>query len=135
MAAHAVAFKEWANSDGVSVSSPIEQLKGTLIAIDAEDYVNSILVSSQREPLLPALGGLPFGLHKRIRDDLRRFREAEVDLVFVFSGMDLACRDRASIFRESRRAERALSEAWSTYDDGRSGPAVEAFGRTSKFGV
>ncbi len=132
MDSSALAFKEWATNEGLTLSGPIEQLKGARVGIDAEDYVCHILFTAHKEPLLPALGGLPLGLHKRVSEDLENFREAEITPIFVFNGLELACRDRSSIFRDSRKAEKLLNEAWSVYDKGEAGPAVDAFGRAGE---
>jgi len=81
-------FVEWAKAEGLETLGGIEQFKGARVAIDAEDYLHSILTNpSTREPLLPALGGLPFALQKNVDDDLKNFAEAGVIPIFVFNGL------------------------------------------------
>ena len=134
MATDGLAFKQWAVNENVALSSSIEQIRDSRLGIDGEDYVHSLLISTpNREPLLPALGGLPFTLHKRIDEDLQGFGEAGIDPIFVFNGLDLACRDRASVLRESRKAANILGDAWSTYDNAKGEEAVNMFGRACKF--
>ena len=63
MATRASAFREWANNESLTTTGPIDQLKDKRVVIDAEDFLETILTSqATREPLLPALGGLPFAL-------------------------------------------------------------------------
>lgn len=133
MGSNALAFKEWATNESVCQSAPVEQLRNTRLGIDADDYVHSLLFASQQEPLLSALGGLPFSLHKRVDEDLLSFREAGIEPLFVFNGLDLACKDRASVLRESRKAESTLKGAWSVYDEGNGEEAVKAFGRLCEY--
>ena len=133
MGSNALAFKDWASSEDCVASAPVDQLRNVHVGIDAEDYLHSLLVTGSREPLLPALGGLPFSLKKRVDDDLLGFRDAGIEPLFVFNGLDLACKDRASILRESRKASGILESAWSTYDEGKGEAAVSLFGKACKF--
>jgi len=124
------AFKEWAKAESLETAGGIEQLKGTSIAIDGADYLNSILTSTAtREPLLPALGGLPFALQKNVDRDLKNFEEADVRPIFVFSGLDVASWDYSMVGKESRKVVKTLEDAWTAYDSGRADDAVTAFGK------
>lgn len=133
MATNALGFKEWANSESVSQSGSLDQLKDRRIGIDGDDYVNTLLFTNQQEPLLTALGGLPFSLHERVDNDLQNFQDAGIEPVFVFNGLDLACKDKASIIKESRKAESTLKQAWTIYDEGHGEQAVKAFGKLCKY--
>ena len=125
-----VVFKEWATAENIAQACQIDQFRAACVGIDAEDYIHSLLISNpNREPLSPALGGLPFTLFKRVDEDLEGFREAGIEVIFVFNGLELACRDRASALRESRKAANVLSEAWTTYDNAEGEKAVSMFGR------
>ena len=53
-------------------------------------------------------------------------------MIFVFNGLGLPVKDRASVLRESRKAESTLKTAWSVYDAGNAEEAVKAFGKLSK---
>ena len=127
--ADAHAFKEWAIQQHCVLTAPVDKLKGLRVGIDAEDYLYSLLAVGSGEPLLPALGGLPFTLKKCVDDDLRGFRDAEIAPIFVFNGLDHACKDRASILREGLKASAILNEAWTIYDQGKGEDAVKAFGK------
>lgn len=129
MGSNGLAFKEWAVKDNVVQVTPIEKFKGRSIGIDAEDYCHSLLVFENREPLLPAHGGKPFSFNKRVDEDLQSFRDAGIKPWFVFSGLDLACKDRSSRLNEGRRASVILNEAWQTYDQAQGEDAVQKFGK------
>jgi len=127
------AFKEWVQSEGLETSGKIDQFRKSCIAFDAEDYLDTLLTATlSREPLLPALGGLPFALQKHIDDDLQRFRDAEIKPIFVFNGLQAASKDGTMVAREGKRAAKILDDAWSIYDQGRGEDAVNAFGKACK---
>lgn len=130
MSAHSLAFKDWVPYWG----SGIAEFRGHSLGIDAEEYLAGLLISQNREPLLPALGGLPFSLKQRVDEDLQRFSDAGIRLTFVFNGLDHACRDRANILKASLRATETLESAWRIYDAGKGDEAVTAFGKACKFG-
>jgi hypothetical protein len=127
-------LKEWARSnDGLEYTGQLEQFRGTRIGIEAEEYLRTILTTTlTREPLLPALGGLPFALQKHVDDGLSNYREAGIEPAFVFSGLQVASKDQAMIGREFKKATKTLDEAWSIYDQGRGEEAVSAFGKACK---
>ncbi|TKA73403.1 hypothetical protein B0A55_04286 [Friedmanniomyces simplex] len=128
------AFKEWAQSESLEYNGKIEQFRKSCIAFDAEDYLDTLLTAAlSREPLLPALGGLPFALQKHVDDDLQRFRDAEIKPVFVFNGLQAASKDGAMVAREAKRAAKVLDDAWSIYDQGRGEDAVNAFGKACTY--
>lgn len=129
MATQGLAFKDWATTEGCLKDSDTAELKAKHIAIDAEEYLFALLAARNREPLLPALGGLPLGLKERVEKDIAAFREGECTPFFVFNGLDVACNDRASILKESKKAASWLGEAWAVYDQGKGEAAVEAFGK------
>ncbi|KAK5167721.1 uncharacterized protein LTR77_007420 [Saxophila tyrrhenica] len=133
MGSNAFAFKTWAITENVITTSTPETFNDTRIGIDAEDYLHSLLITGNREPLLPALGGKPFCLLRRVDEGIEGFKAAGIDPVFVFNGLDLACRDRASILRESRKASMSLDEAWQIYDQGRGEDAVLQFGKACTY--
>ena len=131
MASRAQAFREWATSESLVISGPVEQLKGKRLVIDAEDFLETILTAqASREPLLPALGGLPFALRKHVDAYISNFKEANITPTFIFNGLDLACKDRATIARDSRLAARSLDEAWNLYSQSRADEAVAEFGKS-----
>ena len=110
------AFKEWARSEGVVVSTSLGEFDGTVVGFDAEDYLNTLLTNPQtREPLLPALGGLPFALEQHVNNDLENMKKAGIKPIFFFNGLEVACRDRKSIAKEGQKAVSVLEEG--TYPD------------------
>ena len=131
MASRAQAFRDWVAGESLTTSGPIDQLKDKRITIDAEDFLETILTShASREPLLPALGGLPFALRKHVDAYIANFQGANITPTFVFNGLDLACKDRATIARDSRLAARSLDEAWNLYSQSRADEAVAEFGKS-----
>lgn len=131
MASRAQAFRDWATAEQLTITGPIDQLQDKRIVVDAEDFLENILTSqATREPLLPALGGLPFALRKHLDLYLAKFKEANITLTFVFNGLDLACRDRQTLSRESKQAARSLDQAWSLYSQSRADEAVAEFGKS-----
>ena len=133
MGSNALAFKEWAVNENIVNVTPIENFKGARIGIDAENYLHSLLSLGNREPLLPAHAGLPFTLKKRVDEDIQSFQDAGIEPFFLFNGLDLACKDRASILSESRKASAILHEAWLVYDQGQGEDAVQKFGKACKY--
>ena len=133
MGSESLAFKDWARNEGLHSFGSLRLLKESTVAIDAEDYLNTLLIQARtREPLLPALGGLPFALEQHIDSDLANFYDADIKPIFVFPGLDVACKDRRSISRESQKAIKILDDAWTVYDQGRGDDAVVAFGKACK---
>jgi len=49
--------------------------------------------------------------------------------------VDVACKDRATISRECRKALKILDDAWSAYDNGRGEDAVTAFGKVCEYAM
>jgi hypothetical protein len=130
MSAESLAFKDWAKAEGLVLSGDIAEFSDTIIGFEAEDYLNSLLNNtSTREPLLPALAGLPFALRQHVDADLASFADAGIEPRFIFNGLEIACRDRKSLMKESLKASKTLEEAWNVYDQGRGDDAVVAFGK------
>lgn len=133
MACPGLAFHEWATEQKLTRSSDLSDLRGAQVAIDADDYVSRLLTDSvSREPLLPALGGLPMGIKKHVNNHLELFKEFNITPRFVFNGLDIATRDRTTISREARKTSDSLGEAWSLYSQSRADAAVEEFGKSCK---
>ena len=97
--------------------------------------MQTITCSRSWFPLLPAHGGQPFTLKKRIDEDLEGFQAAGIEPIFVFNGLDLACKDRANILNDSRRASAVLNDAWQIYDQGKGEEAVLMFGKACMFSI
>jgi hypothetical protein len=61
---------------------------------------------------------------------LANLKEAQITPTFIFNGLDLACKDRTTISRDSRQAARSLDEAWNLYSQSRADEAVAEFGKS-----
>lgn len=123
-------FKQWAESEGFIQTDLLESFKDTRIGFDAEVFINNLLSNTNtREPLLPALGGLPFALTQHIDAELEQLREAKIEPYFMFNGIELACRDRKTLLKDSQKAVKVLESAWDVYDQGRGDDAVANFGK------
>jgi hypothetical protein len=132
MAAESLAFREWLLAEDLVRTAAVDEFEDAVVGFDAEDYINMLLSRElTREPLLPALGGLPFALTDHIDRDLdqmlAQFRKPPM---FIFNGLDVAVHDSKMIAKEGQKAVKILDEAWSVYDQGRGDAAVEAFGKT-----
>ncbi|KAK3680002.1 hypothetical protein LTR78_000379 [Recurvomyces mirabilis] len=127
-------FRDWVRTESLDSHGTIDQFQGAAIAIDGDEYLDTLLTNNlTREPLLPALGGLPFALDKHVKDDLNNFAANDITPIFVFNGLQLASRDKAIVMREARKAAKDLDEAWSIYDQGRGEEAVNAFGKACNY--
>ncbi|QIW94828.1 hypothetical protein AMS68_000346 [Peltaster fructicola] len=134
MACPGLAFHEWATEQKLTRSSSLNELRGAQVAVDADDYVNRLLTDSvTREPLLPALGGLPMGIKKHVNSHLEIFREFDITPRFVFNGLDIAIKDRGTTSREARKVADSLNEAWTLYGQSRADAAVEEFGKSCTY--
>jgi hypothetical protein len=123
-------FAEWSAS--LAETSSLSAIAGSTIGIEAAEYLNRIqefkLPTSQNagvqpEPLLPALGGVPFGLARVVRIHLEIWRRHNIRPLFVFSGLNLV-KDE---FGPSEQAARRLDDAWRFYDANNAAAAVETF--------
>ena len=123
-------FAEW--SAGLAEQAPLSSIANTTVGIEAAEYLTRLsdfkLPAGQNsgvqpEPLLPALGGLPFSLSRVINHQLDAWQRHGIKPVFVFSGLNLLKDD----FTASEQAVRKLEDAWRFYDGNNGGAAVETF--------
>jgi len=122
-------FQEWAASNGVLLRYSLAELSGRAVAIQAEDYIDKILTgSATREPLLPALGGIPFLLESTIDSQIKIFRELNIKVMFVFNGLDPNSQKKnlASSLDHSKN----VGEAWDLYNASDPEQAVVKFGNS-----
>ena len=120
-------FLEWAASAGVNHVVPLDQLRDHRLGIDAEDYINHLVSSPPtREPLLPALGGLPFSLKETIKTHLSVFEKYGIQPYFVFNGLNY--NGQEDKLQAMLKASKTVTSAW--YEYGQSNPetAVNEFG-------
>ncbi|KAL1302303.1 hypothetical protein AAFC00_002718 [Neodothiora populina] len=120
-------FDEWAASAQVGHVLPLEQLRNHRLGIDAEDYINNLLANQPtREPLLPALGGLPFSLKGIVESHISILEQHGVEPTFVFNGLSHnAQEDRMRIMAGSAKA---FAAAWDLYGASQPDQAVNEFG-------
>jgi len=124
-------FGEWASPNLVEHAN-ISQLKGAAVGIEAADYLERLekfnipdLSRPVKEALLPALGGVPFGLKYIIRTTLQALRRNGITPIFVFSGLDVGKKDVHSA--PTMEAAPIIHNAWQLYDNLDADGAVENF--------
>lgn len=126
-------FAEW--SANFAETSPFSGIAGSTVGIEAAEYLNRIQdfklpkdlpAGVQPEPLLPALGGVPYGLAHIVRTHLKIWKRHNIRPLFVFSGLNLVKDD----FGPSEQAVGRLNDAWRFYDANNAAAAVDTF-RTS----
>lgn len=124
-------FNEWAATVQLGRSASFEQLKERRLGIEAEDYINDILTNSPtKEPLLPALGGLPFALEEIVKGQISILKEHGIQPFFVFSGLKL--NGQEDKLQASLKATKSIANAWELYNASEPERAVSEFGTLCK---
>ena len=123
-------FEHWNSSLGEAAS--LDEFRGVNVAIDAADYLNTRVLHHPRakEPLVPALGGLPLAFAVHIEEDLQKFASYQITPLFVFGGLDLVKQEDP--FRQRRDGALVNAHAWSLYDSHEAEASVAKFGESSK---
>ncbi|KAF4553819.1 putative temperature dependent protein affecting M2 dsRNA replication [Elsinoe fawcettii] len=124
-------FNEWAASERLIQSSPLEQLKDRCLAIDAENHIQKILTADAKEPLLPALGGTPFNIENTIDEHIKRFEDANIKPFFIFHGISASGEQKKVVAAEL--LAKKIDEAWDLYNASNPDQAVAAFGTACSF--
>ncbi|KAI9729123.1 MAG: hypothetical protein M1828_000208 [Chrysothrix sp. TS-e1954] len=108
-------------------SNFLTDLKDAVIAIEADWFLDRILTNPPaHEALLPALGGLPFGLKKCVNSELATLHDAGITPIFIFNGMQVG--DSYRPFHEANSIQRASAQAWDSYlKDMNAAQSVKAF--------
>lgn len=121
-------FESWNN---LVEFSQLEELAGIRVGIEASDFLRQRILNnpSGKEPLVPALGGLPFAFNVHISNDLKKFESLGITPFFVFSGLDIAKHD--SLTQQRREGAETNAAAWTLYDKHIAEKAVERFGESS----
>jgi len=121
-------FESWSNLVEVS---QLEELKGLRVGIEASDFLRQRILNHPRnkEPLVPALGGLPLAFNQHISNDLSRFQDLGITPFFVFSGLDIAKHD--NLTQQRREGADTNAAAWALYDQHYAEKAVERFGEST----
>lgn len=124
-------FDVWAQASNVLENSRLDELTGTVIAIEAAHYLSNRIFNDPqwREPLLPALGGVPFAMKRLVEGDLRKFKEHNITPIFVFGGLDVGKKDN-TVFEASKKASSTCEAAWELYNQHQAQNAVDTFGNS-----
>jgi hypothetical protein len=127
-----VDFELWDASSGIGELAALQELSELRVGVEAADYLASRILNSPRakEPLVPALGGLPLALQQHIEDDLNAFQRENIEPWFVFSGIDFTKQDEP--FRHKQEEAAVNANAWNLYDNHQAEASVAKFGESSK---
>jgi hypothetical protein len=122
-------FDAW--NANIGELSELQELSGCRIGIEAADYLNHRILNHPRakEPLVPALGGLPLAWKQHIEDDLNTFASLQIEPWFVFSGLDITKQDNP--FRQKQEQAVVNATAWNLYDSHQAESSVAKFGEST----
>lgn len=127
-------FNEWAASAQLGNSDSFEELNERRLGIEAEDFIANILTTSPtKEPLLPALGGLPFALEETITNHVSTLRKYGCQPYFIFSGVNYNAQEEK--LQTASRATKSIANAWELYGASEPERAVAEFGTLCKLVV
>lgn len=123
-------FEEW--SANLAEMSSMDNLRGAAVGIEATEYINRLpkmsypeLERPVQEALLPALGGVPFGLKHIIKHHIAVWRKHGITPIFVFNGLDVGKGDPT--FNASEESARVSTQAWDHYAGSNPSATVQAF--------
>ncbi|KAF9700807.1 hypothetical protein EKO04_002054 [Ascochyta lentis] len=122
-------FEAW--NANIGELSELQELSGCRVAIEAAHYLQHRILSHPRarEPLVPALGGLPLGMKQYIEEDLNTFESLQIEPWFVFSGLDITKSDDP--FQQKQREAGVNTVAWNLYDSNQAEASVAKFGEST----
>ena len=122
-------FEAW--NANIGELSELQELSGCRVGIEAAHYLPHRILSHprEREPLVPALGGLPLGMKQYIEEDLNTFESLQIEPWFVFSGLDITKPDDP--FQQKQREASVNTTAWSLYDSNQAEASVAKFGEST----
>lgn len=122
-------FEAW--NANIGELSELHELQGARVAIEAAHYLQHRILSHPRarEPLVPALGGLPLGMKQYIEEDLNTFESLQIEPWFVFSGLDITKPDDP--FQQKQREAGVNTVAWNLYDSNQAEASVAKFGEST----
>lgn len=94
---------------------PFASLRHAVIGIDASYYLDLRLNSpTSIEPLLSAIGGVPYTLKATLRGDLEAFQAIDATLIFVFDGLDYKNKEQHNSTRLTANLK-AYKDGWKEY--------------------
>ena len=119
----------------LSETASLEEIRGCRVAIDAEHFLqtSALFKTGHCEPLVAALGGLPFTFEEVLASELKNFDKLKLEVEFIFPGVDVSLSDS----RERRRLQGVAinEEAWDLYDSNLADQSVEKFGLSSELAL
>lgn len=118
---------EW--TQNLSDTSSLQQLEGCRVAIEASHYIQRL----PKEPLLPALGGLPFSFRQAVDAELQQFKRHNIEPFFVFNGLESGSQEDELAIAD--RAASTANHAWDIYLQALAEDAVTKFGEISNTGT
>jgi len=120
-------FNEWAASAQLGHTDSFAELNERRLGIEAEDFIANILTTSPtKEPLLPALGGLPFALEETITNHVGVLRRHGCQPYFIFNGV--TSNGQEERLQAAIRATKSIANAWQLYGASEPEQAVAEFG-------
>ena len=122
-------IEQWAANRTEKV--PFSILKNAVVAVDASYYLDLRVNDPENEPILHALNGVPYSLRDFLEQDIKALRKAQINLIFVFDGLDYANK-RQQAGSPSPATQRALETAWQHYFNGDGDKTRSDFSRASK---
>lgn len=124
-------FNEWAASAQLDHTDSFAELNERRLGIEAEDFIANILTTSPtKEPLLPALGGLPFALEETITNHVGILRSYGCQPYFIFNGV--TSNGQEERLQTATRATKSIANAWELYGASEPERAVAEFGTLCK---
>lgn len=94
------------------------------------------MLDEHSEPLLAALGGLPYGLRSEIEADLENWKSNGVTPLFVFDGLYIIGQEDMAL-RIAKEATRHSDKAWESYQNAKTEQqlkdAVKGFGELGTY--
>lgn len=122
-------FEEWVSNANLRERSHFKTLKNASVAIEADHYLSRLMsVPPTKEPLLSAIGGLPFALRNTVASHLQILRDEGIKVFFVFNGMDGYRQD--DVMEDAEKNRETHQNAWNMYEHQQPQEAVNTFGKS-----
>ena len=110
-------------------SNQLADLKDAVVAIEADFYLDRLLNRSPaKEPLLSALGGLPFSFQTHVENQINTLLSHDIKPLFIFNGLRVG-KDYAP-FAQGDAVASQNQVAWDLYNRHEAQEAVDNFGNS-----
>ena len=103
-------------------------LAGLRIGIDGSYFIRKL--AALKEPYLSATGGLPLSFADTLKQELLKYKQANVQLFLVFNGLQWRRGAQEKPFAFEDRRPLARQQAWDFYAQGKTDAALSAWGST-----